>query len=260
MIARLAERNTAVDLSPKLPDGVTGPPSSYRGRLLWVEEHGGLGVERPVQPRAAGELPAGQAVELLLAEETTRLRADTRIVAVRPHRLNAETTIVALRLEPPHDIRSDQRREFYRASTLAVGLDPVLFEPIRHGASALPGGSPLSDASETAAADLGAKRVEGLVINVSGGGLGVSVPASRRLLDSLPPSRCYTTDLALPDGEPPVRLTLKLVHVQPIEGGRVFFGMQIEEPDPGLRSEIEDRLVRFATSLERRELRRKRRA
>lgn len=261
IVARKCERDGWVEVSAELEEGESGPAPAYRARVLWVEDDRSMGVERPPFVGVHRQLKAERPVLIRLAEDGIRLRAESRITEIRHHRLNAHTELIALALAPPRGIESDQRREFYRVSVQGVELEPIEFTPVRDEAmEQLATEKELGDEDVDAAATLNCRPVKGTVVNISGGGLGVSVPASRELLDTLPPSRCYTATLPLPDEEAPLRLTLRLVHVQVHQAGRVYFGMRNEEPDPGIRAEIEDRLVKFTKKVERRQLRRQRSA
>lgn len=261
IVARKVERDGWVELCPVLAEDETGPAPAYRARVLWVDDDASMGVERPPFLGVNRALRVGRPVQVRLTEDGTRLRAESRIAEVRAHQLNARTELIALALDPPTDIRSDQRRAFYRVSTQGLEFAPIEFAPVLEGTKrAMTAEQPLSDDDADAAAAMNCRAVEGTLMNISGGGLGVSVPATRELLDTLPPSRCYTAELRLPDGQPPLPLTLRLVHVQMHQAGRVYFGMRLEEPDPARREKIEERLVRFATDIERRQLRRQRTA
>lgn len=258
MVRRLAERDAAVEATPIVRDDEPGPAPTYRARLLSVEADGSLWLQRPDRPGAVGELTLGRRVSVLAAEGADRLRGESRIAHVTPYRLNAQKGVIALGLEPATGVASDQRRDFYRVSTAGAGLDPVTFKPLHLPGSARP--TPLDDDAAEGDAELNAPDVTGEVVNVSGGGLGVSVTASRRLLQTLSPSRRYEAELRLPGDETPTPMRLKLVHVQPLDGGRVFFGMKLDLEDPAERAATEQRLVKFATELERRQLQRRRRA
>jgi c-di-GMP-binding flagellar brake protein YcgR len=261
IIRRKSERDGWVEVSAALAEDENGPAPSYRARVLWVEAEGRMGVERPPFVGVNRQLRVERPVQIRLTEDGVRLRADSRIAEVRHHQLNAHTKLIALALDRPSGIQSDQRREFYRVSVQGVELEPIEFSPVRDETmEQLATEKQLGDEDVDAAATLNCRPVKGTLVNISGGGLGVSVPATRELLDTLPPSRCYTATLPLPDGETPLELTLRLVHVQMHQAGRVYFGMRAEEPNAGIRAEIEERLVRFTTKVERRQLRRQRSA
>lgn len=261
IVTRKVERDGWVELCPELAQDDPGPAPAYRARVLWVDADRNMGVERPPFVGVDRQLCVGRKIHVRLSEGGTRLRAGSRIAKVRSHQLNARTRLIALALDPPSEIRSDQRREFYRVSTQSIELGPIEFSPVRDfPTQRLATEQPLGDENTGAAAALNCRLVKGTLVNISGGGVGVSVPATRGLLDTLPPSRCYTAELPLPDGKPPLRLTLRLVHMKLHQPGRVYFGMQIEEPDANRRAESEERLVRFATTLERQQLRRQRSA
>jgi c-di-GMP-binding flagellar brake protein YcgR len=239
-VSELAERNESIELRPvPAADGHEMP--AVRLRLLAVESTGTLLVERPLMGASEQGLRKGAAVTILMVVEGQRWEATSVIRSALPYRLNDQQTVRAWRLAAPRNIQSAQRRAFFRADTGGVDIDPVILVPL------------LTEGEE-------GPPLQARLVNIGGGGMGVTIPLCPELLRRLKASRHYECRILLPRiGAGPLDVTAELVHLRRIASDLAYLGLTFRTDHAMNRRFIEDTIVRFTTWLQREQIRRERR-
>jgi c-di-GMP-binding flagellar brake protein YcgR len=152
------------------------------------------------------------------------------------YQLNDKTRVPAVVIEHPHTVRSGQRREFYRVPAVGCDVDSIVMLP------------------DGADADSDAKSFNATLVNVSGGGIGVSAPSnvgSRVALDD-----AYVCRIMLPMLKFPLMIPVQIKRIDETERGRYYLGLQFNfaEDEPGAQRLI-DEICRFAAHLQRIQIR-----
>lgn len=239
---RLAERNGAVEICAAGAKG-SGPSMSFRVRVMAVQPDGGLVLEAPAGPGAAAFVRGRAAVEVLVASGDQRVVGRAMVTGAGRRDLGGGTSVRTMHLGRPEAVRSGQRRHFFRVSAVGVSDAPVLLRPLAaEGATHCP--VPLS----------------GVLCNLGGGGLGVTVVRTRQTLETLRQVRGVMAVVPLPDEAEPLEVQVRLVHLQALPDDLLYLGMAFEFEDAAERRQVEMRVVRATTQIERRQLQRRRRA
>ncbi|MFW6060131.1 MAG: flagellar brake protein [Phycisphaeraceae bacterium] len=255
MLADLAARNGSVELTPLT--GATGDPSAEAGeqagaivsaaapcrsRLLAVGEDGSLLVELPQTPEKAAALREAAEMEVLLASAGQRWVGRCRVLRAVRHQLNRRTTVVALRLGKAAQVRSAQRRRFYRVSTAGLAMEPLWLWP-------------RTDANEPRP-----PAVKARLVNLSGSGMGLRLEHPHTTAGDAWHGQVYHCRLCLPGEDEPVTVDAQVVHVEPADHDTLQLGLAFAFAGDAEQRRVQDQIVRFTTELERQRLRRQRRA
>lgn len=244
-LKHLASRDGSVELSRRCADqDDCVQPTSYRTRLLGLESDGSIIVERPQQAVLDRSFGKRDDVEMLLVCNAQRLIATCTILDVFMHQVNPNLRICCYRLSPARRPQVDQRRAFYRVGLAA--LDLPLAE-LWHEKQ------PVEEDDEPTI-DLAFKA---RLVNLSAGGLGVSVRQSRAILNQIKHTRDLTCRANFGDGEPIVAPVL-VRHVSGLGDDGLYLGLQFSLDDAEAQTAFEDRMHQRCMQFQREALRRKR--
>ncbi len=256
-IQALAERNESVEVvlvsqgdEHRLPSAPDADVQPCRMRVLSSEPNGEMILQRSNASEPAAEMNRGAIVEVLLSDNGQRWRAVSEVLEGFYYKLNAQQRIRAVRLSPPHDIQSAQRRAFFRADMLGADLDMVLLEPVESTPSDATG-------AEREEIDL---RLKARLVNISGGGLGVNVPVRREIVTLIRENRQYRCRINLPEIDESIDVRVQLIHLRRPTPQVLYLGLEFRFDDSAQRKRTEDLIVRFTTWMQRRQIRRARRA
>ena len=228
----LAQRNGSIELS--LSDG----DRPMHARLLEVDEDGSLLIERPTTPEGDAVLAKDAWVHVVVNHRGQRWCSRRTVLEEQRFALNDQTTVIGTRLGPAEEIVPSQRRQFFRASVDDCQVQVSL---------------------TSLAPDQQANSPHGVrLINISGGGVGVGIDASRETMAWLAGSRQYRCRIHLPDTEEPLSLPVRLIHVEPMARRTCYLGLAFEFETSAQRKDVQDQLARFTTTLQRQQLRRRR--
>ena len=224
--------------------GEDGPAKEATGaqvRLLEVHQDGVVILERPGVSAGAAWVQPGAWVALYLCHGPSRWSASARVAELTRHALRDRVTVGALRLEPPVEVVSEQRRAHYRVDTSMMDLPPVILRLLdEHGrvvnADSTPG-------------------LEARLMNLSGGGFGLLLNPRHQPARQVMRGRFYQCRIRLPlVHDEPLTVNARLIHVYPQKGGSVYLGFACQHPDQAAA----ETFARHATELEREVLRRRR--
>lgn len=152
--------------------------------------------------------------------------------------------VSAFWLVGPHEVRSAHAREHYRIEHSAQDLEPVKLIPA-------------SGLRPAVASSSGAGRMVGsfsaVVSNISGGGIGVVVPAC--VGHRVAAADTYRCILHLPTMQVPIELAVEVMHVNHRDDGSRYIGFRIQCDGKNTRQwQSLDNVVRYATWYQRRRL------
>ena len=261
MLRELADRNGSVELTPiddsgegdqagatAAPTGgpdqtaTQAPPQTHtcRARLLEVGRDQKLLVEMPPRPGAAQALRRAAAVHVLVMNHGQRWTGRSPVLGTQRYQLNERNHVLALQLGGTTDVRSAQRRRFYRANTAAIEMPNVL----------------LAAVDDQLAKEIG--PLEARMLNISGGGLGLRLEG--REVRQVLTGQVYCCRFQLPGDQEGMVVNARIVHAEPTRDRALYLGMSFEFADDAHRQRVQDRIIRFTTRLEREQLQRQRRA
>lgn len=210
---------------------------SCRCRLLDINDTG-LWLERPSVAYLDLMRP-GTAVTIMAASDDACWILFTQVTDTPLHQLNASVRVPALKVGFPDHVRAGQRRDFFRVSAAGAGIDGVLLIPV------------LDDEQGTAPADEDRPQAfHASLLNVSGGGLGLSVPP--RAVRQIDKFDRYLCRLMLPNLAQPLNIPVRVVRHAEQRSGSVYLGLcfELQEKHPE-HVRIVDVLCRFAAYLQR---------
>lgn len=243
-------RNGAVEVTSlaKQPNGAVAP--MYRCRLLDSDPSGGLIVERPTQAGVSAQLAAGVEVQVVIVHEGQRWEARCRVVDGLEYALNASTSTRALRLTSPAMVASGQRRQFFRVGVGRGEAGISLFAEL----------PPVATGQGDSALTFRPAPVElkATLANLSGGGMGVTVPCSPQVTACLKATREFRCELQIPQLPEAVDIPVRLIHLEPLANDHLYLGLSFRFDGPNHERLAQDAILRFSTELQRRQLRRQR--
>lgn len=250
IIKGLAEQNGSVRvcLSSK-PIGEGG--QCARTRVLALDGDGQTLIEEPGFREVGGRLRPGAEIDVLVVSEGIRLVGYCQVAEQVKYALNKKTRVDALLLSPPTKVESGQLRDFYRAPVGAgVDIDPVLLW--------------LDEADELTAERAGEAGIDpltvhkALLLNISGGGVGLALAADKALASVLQIGTSCVLRAELPELDEPLEQRGRLVHVDKLDHGDLYLGIQFQFDDPAVQKRVEDQMQRLSVWLQRRVLKKDR--
>lgn len=243
-VASLVARHGAVEVAAASPPKGGGPMHVDRCRLLRVTPSGELLIERPAEGGMPAMLTRGMEMIVTAAHRGHRWEGHCRVIRSESFRPNEGNVVLAIRLSAPERIESGQRRRFFRVPIGAGDASLELCVISTDDRRKKPGFGVLEPA----------------LLNLSGGGVGVSVALSPQVGELLRSSRAYRCVLRVSGHDEPLDLAARLIHVEPLPHNRIYLGLEFLFEDAAERRQVQDLLTRAATEIERRQLRRHRRA
>ncbi|MCX5661132.1 MAG: PilZ domain-containing protein [Planctomycetota bacterium] len=289
VLEALFRRNGAVDVAGLPPAGDPREAPAFRVRLLQYSAEG-LTIERPQQSDASRYIFQGATVEVLAINGNERWLFRTRVLASRPYALNDSTRVVALDLAPPENVRTGQRREFFRVSVAGAGLKPVLLAPMpaQPGNADVAGEGPLGQiggalgikpAEKPATPTSPAARplkldaatpIDGpanvcpiafpvqpfhaKLLNLSGGGMGVETP--QRIGPIARQIIYYRCQIRLPNVDQIIETAAEMRFVEEREGGTYYLGLHFDFLNPAHKRQCVDAICKFCAWHQRQQLQR----
>ncbi len=239
MLKMLAWRDAPVELSRRGAQD-EGPPIVYRSRLFEVEEDGAIIVERPGQ--AVGDQGSDDRddIELLLMHNGDRLIATCTIRDTHLRWINQAVRVPCYRLSPGRRPQREQRRSFYRVNVAAVSLEPVLLETPATG-----------DQDEQPL------QIKARLVNLSAGGVGVSVRARKDTLGKIKRTRSFRCTMRFEDGLV-IEMPTRVAHIGARGDDLLYLGLQTDIDDEVHARSVQDQLQHLCTQFQRAQLQRRR--
>jgi hypothetical protein len=207
-LQHIAQRNGAIEIAT-LPgsdchcarviqhdsDSFSAPThASWRVRVLSVADDV-IVVERPWSVNTTLHFETGQQMTALIIEGSDRWWFATEILEQTRFSLNASKQVIALKLRWPSSVHSAQRRDYFRMDVSSFDLPLITVAPITDTSSCIP-------AEIACAAQLRKQSPEparllpmpllgevfrGHLIDISGGGIGITLPKiAQPILQTLP--------------------------------------------------------------------------
>ncbi|MAE66865.1 MAG: hypothetical protein CMJ18_21620 [Phycisphaeraceae bacterium] len=210
---------------------------AWRIRLMSFD-HKAFVIEAPGTADAVEQVFPGCRLEVLVVWPPHRWRCCATVAGLM-RCVSEDKVLDVVSLNQPYEVQSAQRREFFRVSTAGMKLESAQLIPA-------------VDRYEQVSGIASAESFTGNVVSVSGGGIAVTGPIS--LQRQIEQATYYECRFALPDGSPPIDCLVRVVRWQALKNDRMFIGCQFEPRDPV----VVDRICRFTTWIQRKQLRRRR--
>ena len=226
------------------PVQVTKTPS-VAVQVLEIDDDGAVFVQVPGSPEERQWLMQQSAVDMQVNEADARWSARSRRGALVELHLEANVVVPAVRLEPPEELVSLQRRAHYRVDTSQMDLPPVTVRLMHDTPKGL---RPVKGPA-----------IEARLMNISAGGVGLLIDPKQEAARNIFKSRQYQCRLHLPGQEDPVIVEACLVHVFPQKRKMLYLGMVCQWSTSTYGQRQAERFARAVTRLERETLRQRRR-
>lgn len=241
-LKELNQRDGALELSGLSHDPAQGVPPVFRVRLLAFGP-GGLIVDRPGHAEEAHYFQPQAVVRLLAVIGQNRWELITTVDSRVKFRMNETTVVPALKLAPPHEVQSVQRREYFRVSTAGVELPGVHLKPLLGAIDpAFVGPSPA------------VPPFKARLLNIGGGGLGAECPQGPSKLIHY--ASRFNCTLDLPSLSKPLVVPATLVHLAPQPQGTCYLGLRFDPQGQVQANQCTDQVCQFTTWLQRQQLQR----
>lgn len=237
MLTRLAGRDGSVELS-RAVDGEDAAAVTYRSRVFNVRaEDGCIIVETPRQAVQDRAFRVDDDLELTLIADHDRMVATCTLHEVVTHSVNDALKLTCYRLSPGRRPMRDQRRFFYRVNVAGMELNPIELS------------CELEDEDHFAFA--------ARLVNISAGGLGISIRASRPILNQIKRTRSFESYIDLGDDQP-IKAPVSVVHVSAMGEDGLCLGMRFDIEDETAAANHDRVMQKRCTEIQRMQLRRRR--
>ena len=210
---------------------------SYGSRFLdMTGKHLIVEVPNSVQGRQHFENDAR--VYVTMVYHAMRVELACKVKGRIKHNINENVQVIAYELTYPTQIRSAQRRAFFRATVSAMPIAPIIFTPMDPTL-----GHPMYD-----------KSIKANLVNISGGGMGLIIP--KEDVNKLSGIKNFECELELPQDKGKLKLILlcQIMHTTTGRRGDVYAGVQFHIDDPTEKRETVDMLVKYTTWIQREHL------
>lgn len=242
MLDAMVKRDGSIEITPVVGDD-EGPPPTARVRLL-VRNDKGMVIDRPIGMAFLRHMEKGTRLNALVAEGADRWQFSSTILGAVTYRLNDATEVPAIAITLERNVRSAQRREFFRVTIGNVAVKTVLMTPNN------------AERKQAATDDVdGIKPFEAKLINIGGGGIGVLTP--QRVDWQLPLIRHYDCTLRLPTRNEPLIVPAEVVRLEAQEDGTSYMGLHFTFATPADRRACEDAICPFTAWHQRQILQRR---
>lgn len=236
MLDRLASRDGSVELSR----GVGNDKSTaimYRGRVFKIMQDGCIIVETPRQAVQDKAFRIGDDLDLTIMVNNQRMIATCTLRETFTYSVNQTLKVTCYRLSPGRRPVREQRRSFFRVSVAAMQLKPTK----------------LSYEIE----DEQAFECEVKLSNISAGGFGVSIRASRSVLNQIKRARTFDCSAWLSEEEC-IDVPVRVLYLNTFGDDGLYLGLQFDVEDELEAKQLEQRMQQRCTEVQRMQLQRRR--
>jgi|GEM_PF-2385669 len=235
MLIDIAAHNAPAEISRGNSSDINAAVT-YRSRVFEVLDDGCIIVGTPRQAVIDRSFGNRDDVELLIMHNNERLVATCTIRETFVYQVNDSLRLTCYRLSPGRRPKREQRRSFFRVGVAAMELKPVK----------------LIHENEEARFEF-----QGRLVNISGGGLGISVRASRQILNQIKRKRSYQCAAWLGEEEH-VNAPVRIVHIEALGEDGLYLGVEFDIDDPSQLQFIEQKMQHRCTEVQRLQLQRRR--
>jgi len=258
----MAHRNASVEMSPS-PDVYTdGKLPVFRVRLLDMTNDALL-IEFPPTPDALKLFRAKGIVRIVTCLDHTRWELFAQVVKRVKLKLNNSKFIPALQLTLPLVVQSDQRRDYFRATTAGMNIQPVVMFPLESRESHPPHGDLRELYESINRKSLGviskpqpSDPIMGRLLNISGEGVGMAIDIENA--PTVVNSDWFWIQIDLPTSDNPIRAFAHAVLFDQQTADVFHLGFHLDWSNPIAAKEAVEDIVRFSTWVQRSQLKKRR--
>ena len=233
MLDRLAQRDGSVELS-RGQSGDDAPLITYRTRVFEVQPDGCIIVATPLQAVQDRVFRVGDDIDLTLMVNDERMVATCTLHESFSYKANESMELTCYRLSAGRRPVREQRRSNFRVSVAAVDFQP----------------SKLKSDADPFECDV-------QMVNLSAGGMGVSIRANRRVLNQIKRTRQFTCSARLNDKEQ-IDVPVRVAHLSAFGEDGLYLGLKFEFATEQEASYHEQFMQQRCTEIQRMQLRRRR--
>lgn len=235
MLNRLAERDGSIELSRGVSNDDTAVVI-YRSRVFEIMPDGCIIVEKPIHLVQDHSLKIGDDLDLSLMLDNDRMVATCTLHEMISYELNETTRLTCYRLSPGRRPMREQRRSNFRVSVAALDLKPSQLN---------------SDIND----DPFECKVH--VVNFSAGGMGVSIRATREVLNQIKHTRQFKCTAWLSEAEQ-IQVPVRVVHISALDHDGLYLGLKFEHANESDAKQHEKLIQQRCTEIQRMQLSRRR--
>ncbi|MEM6257357.1 MAG: PilZ domain-containing protein [Planctomycetota bacterium] len=235
MLKRLASRDGSVELSRGVGNDDTAI-IMYRSRIFAILEGGCIVVETPQQAVLDRSFRVGDDIDLTLMVNNERMLATCTLKETMTYELNASLKVTCYKLSPGRRPVREQRRSFYRVNVAAMDLEPTKLR------------SEIEDTVFECSVRL---------VNISAGGIGVSIRAAKNVLKQLKRTRNFQCTAWLSDDEA-IEMPVRVAHISALGDDGLYLGLKFDFEDESEAYAHEQTMQQRCTEIQRMQLQRRR--
>ena len=235
MLKRLAERDGSVELSRGARND-DAAPILYRSRVFEVMDDGCIIVETPKQAVSDRALRVGHDLDLTLMVNCDRMVATCTLHETFTYNVNRWLKVTCYRLSPGRRPVREQRRSYFRVNIAAMGLQTTRLR------------SKIED---------GVFECSVRPVNISAGGMGVSIRASRKILNQIKRTRQFNCTAWLSEDEK-IDIPVHVAHINALGDDGLYIGLKFDLEDEAQAKYHEQLMQQRCTEIQRMQLRRRR--
>jgi c-di-GMP-binding flagellar brake protein YcgR len=235
MLGHLAERDGAVELSR----GVSQDDTTniiYRSRVFEVRPDGSIIVEKPPQAAQDQAFRFGDDIDLTLMLNNERMVATCTLQEQFSYSVNNHLRVTCYRLSPGRRPMREQRRSTYRVNVAAMNIKP---------------GKLIGEVEDHPF------ECDIHIVNISAGGIGVSIRAERRLLNQIKRTRQFRCTTSLGHDEQ-LDIPVSVQHIGAIGEDGLYLGLKFEIANEQEAMQHERFVQQRCTEIQRMQLSRRR--
>lgn len=235
MLKRLADRDGSVELSRGVSQEDT-PVVTYRARVFEILGNGCIIVETPKQAVQDKAFRVLDDIDMTLMINSERMIATCTVREIVNYKVNHTVRLTCYRLSPGRRPMREQRRSFYRVNVAAMELPPSQL-----------------------CCEIGEEKfkIKVRLVNLSAGGLGVSVRAARKVLNQIKRTRQFQCTAWLSDEEC-IEAPVRVAHINALGDDGLYLGLMFDLDDELVAKQHEQFMQQRCTEIERMQLRRRR--
>ena len=168
-----------------------------------------------------------------------RLIATCTIVETFINEIKPGMRVLCYKLSPARRPQREQRRDFFRVNVAALDLEPVKL-------------SHTDEENED-----NSFQVKARLVNLSGGGIGVCIRGSTKVLNQIKRSRTFGCQAVL-GSSLKVKAPVRIAHIEAIGDDGLYLGLEFAPQDEGEAKLLEELMIQRCTEFQRIQLKKRR--
>lgn len=256
----MAQRNEAIDMTPDSDGDLDASVPAFRVRVLNLGKDSIL-IEFPTSHDTIKFFRPDAVLRLTLGVSQARWEMHVKVIGRVKLKLNETTRVPALRVTLPTTVKVGQRRDFYRAPTAAMNVQPVLMLPLESREFEPPDGDLRILLRRSRKEEVDPKNPDqyrpmtAKLLNISGAGIGVAITDQEAI--RVAANQWFWTQIELPTSDQFIQAFAMAIRLDQQTPDVYHLGMKLEWIDPLSAKESIESIVRFTTWVQRSQLKKR---